>query len=709
MIGWGGEDVPGHPVPINKEGNACMHMQRDNEGIRLPKLLGLAVAGATLLAGMVVLPATQASAAEDYGYNAEDDFVQGPVVPTKTPRLTVTMYLSLAKGFAPTGSSKDAEALAKTQDLTPAKDVLFHVEEVQPVTGKDWGDIKASDPNTYTQTGNSFAGITNGQGVIDTWYDAADGKIKNADEHGFPVAGETPKAFPTATEGGKVHYYILFENKDASWAFNPQNPNKLDTNKYGAAENSFFGLPYAAQSLNATKANGYIYNLHLYPKSKNKSVFSKTVQDVLDSKTNEAKNQRTAVAGDKIDYKLSQTIANNGSAVAKDGILDVSELKGDYKDILFVDRMSSALKLDESTVAATLYYTVKGADNKSEVKHVALTDQKANATAPDFKWGATDKSPKRINGTGTMFPDTQDAVQYYQFQLFGGGTSGTVISTLTGATGATDIHVDVTYQATVTPLGDSTATDGVANDAASDFSENTSDVIKDHTNVMNAGLAFGSVKNKDSQFAALPGTEYRLVANSDSLDKYLATDGDFHTTSDLPKGAQFYQATANSDGLVAFAGLPIFSSESTESKASTGDSGEKVRTDISWKLVETNTPEGWRNPGVAFGTVTFSNVAGKSVTELAQTYGPHGVVQPNYDELQFKNFEVSPASITTKIKFNNQDVSKYEQHFANTDTDAPLALPLTGGRGIVLLLVVGALIMGGALYARSRRNSSARA
>ena len=79
MIGWGGEDVPGHPVPINKEGNACMHMQRDNEGIRLPKLLGLAVAGATLLAGMVVLPATHASADETYGYNAEDDFRPGPL------------------------------------------------------------------------------------------------------------------------------------------------------------------------------------------------------------------------------------------------------------------------------------------------------------------------------------------------------------------------------------------------------------------------------------------------------------------------------------------------------------------------------------------------------------------------------------------------------------------------------------------------------
>ena len=61
------------------------------------------------------------------------------------------------------------------------------------------------------------------------------------------------------------------------------------------------------------------------------------------------------------------------------------------------------------------------------------------------------------------------------------------------------------------------------------------------------------------------------------------------------------------------------------------------------------------------------------------------------------------------MTFNNETVSKYLAHYKTTEGDSPLALPLTGGRGIVLLLVVGALIMGGALYARSRRNNAARA
>ncbi|MCT6901023.1 MAG: hypothetical protein M3Z40_08245, partial [Bifidobacterium sp.] len=148
-----------------------MHMQRDNEGIRLPKLLGLAVAGATLLAGMVVLPATQASAAEDYGYNAEDDFRPGAVQSDVHPQLTVTKYLSLAQGYSPTGSSKDAVKLNANADLVPAKGIAFNVREVVPQPGQNLSDISASDENTYKVTAN-YIGITDGQGVINTWYPA---------------------------------------------------------------------------------------------------------------------------------------------------------------------------------------------------------------------------------------------------------------------------------------------------------------------------------------------------------------------------------------------------------------------------------------------------------------------------------------------------------------------------------------------------------
>ena len=76
----------------------------------------------------------------------------------------------------------------------------------------------------------------------------------------------------------------------------------------------------------------------------NTTQFSKTVQAVKDLQGN-PKPQRTAVAGDTVSYKLSQRLYNAGKKTQNDGKLDVSELQGDSKDLIIVDRMSSSLKL----------------------------------------------------------------------------------------------------------------------------------------------------------------------------------------------------------------------------------------------------------------------------------------------------------------------------------------------------------------------------
>lgn len=57
-----------------------MHTVKSNERRGLSKVLGLAVAGATLLAGLVALPVTQASA-----FEPADDFVEGTLDTNKTP------------------------------------------------------------------------------------------------------------------------------------------------------------------------------------------------------------------------------------------------------------------------------------------------------------------------------------------------------------------------------------------------------------------------------------------------------------------------------------------------------------------------------------------------------------------------------------------------------------------------------------------------
>ena len=653
-----------------------MHMQRDNEGIRLPKLLGLAVAGATLLAGMVVLPVTQASADEDYGFTSEDQFVPGALDETKVPQLTVTKYLSMTEGFAPTGSAADAN---KLKNLTPAQGILFNVQEVQPKgDGKTLADIKADDPETWeAKSGTTkFAGVTNGQGVIDTWY--------QGDGNGKPTS--TVATFPA----GKGHYYILSENTANSPAFDSSNPNKLDQNKYKTAANSFFGLPYATNGTDANQTRGFVYHLHLYPKNVTKQSFTKTVQSVQDANGN-PKNQITAVAGDTVTYKLSQKLYNEGSPKQNDGKLDVKELKGESKDVRIADRMSSSLQGNPDSVQADIRDT---------------TGKVVNLTADDFaKDVNTNKNPARLNdATKNMFADVPTSdVTYWVFDFF----------TASGASkaqgvGTSEMELEVTYTAKVTANGDSTGTGGVVNDAASDYSENKNDdgtpkePEHDHTNVTNAAIAFGSVQNANTNFAALPGTEYRLVENADSIDKYLASDGHFYAEGAAPAGVQLYKATANNKGLVTFAALPIFGDEAR--------AADKTVKNVNWQLVETKTPENWRNPGIPFQTITFAD-AGKTETQIVQEYGRNATIQPDYTKLNFGKFDAPAEQIPagTKMTFNNQAVSKYLAHYKTTEGDSPLALPLTGGRGIVLLLIVGALIMGGALYARSRRNNTARA
>ena len=699
MIGWGGEDVPGHPVPINTEGKACMHMQRDNEGIRLPKLLGLAVAGATLLAGMVVLPATQASAAEDsYGFSTEDNFKPGDLDATAQPKLTVTKYFSLVDGYAATGSANDVNNFKQDKDLVPAQGIRFNVFEVVPDgSATELSEIVATDESTWKIKPDTqkFVGETDGQGVINKWYAAsADGSPNKASELQFPK--------------GAGHYFVLKEDQKNSPAFAETNHQKLDITKYAASANSFFGLPYATNGTDSSSTRGYIYNLHLFPKNRRSAAFAKTVQGVTDATSGQPKASRFAKAGDKISYKLSQTIFNEAKATPKDGKLDTKELKGSFADLRIVDRMSSSLSANNDFTVKIDY---KDNQNSNADKSLPLEQ------GTDYKLSTPTDNPDRLlktQASPSMFPDKPGDVSYFQFDFFGGNTdTGSLIDKMKGLP-ATVLQLDITYTATATGKGDSTGTDGLANDAASDFTENTTangdptDPISEHTNVVNAVLVFGSIKSEKDSYAALPKTEYRLV-DPNNQDKYLASDGQFYAPkATLPEGVVFYSATANKDGLVVFAGLPIFDTPAngTDTKAATNT----VPQGIKWNVLETKTPSGWRSPGFPFKYVTYDNYANKTLDDLVQELGPHAAVQPDYSKLNFGKFDVPATSITKNpIKFNNENIKKYLEHYAVTDSDSPLALPLTGGRGILLLLVVGALLMGGALYARSRRNNAARA
>ncbi|KJY53899.1 Uncharacterized protein JF68_02760 [Bifidobacterium coryneforme] len=626
-----------------------MHTVKTNERRGLSKVLGLAVAGATLLAGMVALPVTQASALAP-----ADDFVEGALDNSKTPQLTLTKYLTGSNGTAATGSITDAPTNGTG---TPAKDIVFNVREVVPETGKTVADINPTDTSTFTYASSGFyaAGITNGQGVIDSWF--------KADGAGAPTS--TPVTFASGQ-----HYYVMTENTAVSPGFDPA--------KYSESAPSFFGLPY--RTTDDTGRSGYIYHLHVFPKNVSKGGLTKTVNRI-----DRGGNQVSiAQAGDVISYKVEHKIYNESTHAWKDQKLDIAEIAGDKKDLRIVDRMGTSLKMDDTSISAVITAT-----GESDIPLDRNTDYDVKTSA--------DK-PDRLKNNGKFFENEQDGkATYTTFDFF--GDKNKVQQSVAGmASNPTVLTVKITYQATVTADGDSTGNGGVANRVQSDFRDTDDgtgpDVIPgdDGTVTPSGSVAFGKVQKDGSktQLKALEGAVFRL-ADPANPTSYLATDGAFHPTTDT--GVTFFSATSSPAGLVAFTGLPILDSNNKGIAAN-------------WTVVEFKAPDGYITAPNPFSQVTFGqNVVGKTDKEIVDYYGSNPI-EPDYNQLSFATYTPDSAASRPSIKFNGQQVAKMMMNYTKDDTDAPIGLPLTGGRGIILLLVVGVAIMGGALYLRSRRNAA---
>lgn len=632
-----------------------MHTVKSNERRGLSKVLGLAVAGATLLAGLVALPVTQASA-----FQAEDDFVEGTLDTNKTPQLTLTKYLSGSNGTAATGSILDRPAAGVG---TPAKDIVFNVREVVPVTGKTVADINPTDASTFTYATSGFyaAGITNGQGVIDSWF--------KADGAGAPTS--TPVTFASGQ-----HYYVMTENTTVSPGF--------DAAKYTESAPSFFGLPYRTSDNSTPAKSGYIYHLHVFPKNVSKGGLTKTVTEV----NRGTDKVSIAQAGDVISYKVEHKIYNESAHANNDQKLDIAEVKGQGQDLRIVDRMGTSLKMDTTNINVVI--TATGATP------VPL-DRDADYTVTS----QSDK-PDRLGGNGKFFANEQDGkASYTIFDFFGNKTKvQQAVAGMHDASGnvPTQLSVEITYKATVTADGDSTGDGGVANKVESDFNDDgngkgPATPPSDGTITPSGSVAFGKVQKDGSptQLKALEGAVFRL-ADPAHPTSYLATDGAFHPTTDT--GVTFFSATSSPAGLVAFTGLPILDSN-------------KKGIAANWTVVEVTAPNGFITAPNPFSQVTFGpNVAGKTEQQIVDYYGSNPI-EPDYDQLSFATYAAdSNASIANHPKFNGKIVAKMMMNYTKDDKDAPIGLPLTGGRGIILLLVVGVAIMGGALYLRNRRNAA---
>lgn len=625
----------------------------------LPRLLGLLVAGATLLGGMVILPSTQAFANDTDGMDDSDNFKAGALDTSIVPQLTVTKYLSLGEGDAAHGSAKDKPTSSNNK---PGKGIVFNVHTVTAVKDKTLADIDPTNPSTYQVADNDgyYAGITDGNGVINKWFKAGnDGK---------PTS--TEKTFPKGQ-----NYYILSENVDASDAFKN---GTLNASRYKTTANSFFGLPYKTTSIKGN-TSGYIYNLHLYPKNIDTSSLTKTVTAAKDSAS---KDVKIVKAGDKVSYRIDQKIYNEGTAaVTGDQKLDVKEVVGDSKDLRIVDRMGDSLTLDTSSVKVFLTW---GEDGKKEL------------TSSDYTLTSEKKAqpPQRLVGTDKYFFDGEkSSATYHQFDFF--KSKANLTSYLSGVT-ATALTVEITYTATVTAVGDSSDNGGVINKVQSDFRDNLKggnpgDLPKDEAIVPSGTINFGKVKKAKgaATYSALKGAVFRLASPDDSA-KYLASDGNFYADGDtLPSGVSIYTATSSETGLVTFTGLPIMSSDK-------GVEGN-------WNVVEYRAPSGYNTPSIAFSKIVFdSRVKGQTAESIITSFGSTPI-EPAYGQLSFGRFQLSG---TTPVTARGKAVDNTLVNYEDTDSDTPLMLPLTGGRGIVLLLVLGLAIMGGILYVRSRRKTT---
>lgn len=634
-----------------------MHTDKINERRGLSKLVGLAVAGATLLAGMVALPATQASA-----ISGPDGFEPGAVSGT-VPTLTVTKYLSSNPGANPTGSVDDLTTAQASG--TPAQGIAFNVFEVieAATPGATIANINPNDNTSYRLApgGVNAAGITDGSGVISNW--------QEADATGAPNG--TAVTFPAG-----VHYYILKENRAVSPAFISGN---IDPARYANSAPAFFGLPYKTKD--AMNRTGYIYNLHIYPKNVSTSSLDKSVTAI-----NGSTDAHVARAGDIISYKVTQKLYNQGSASSlNDGKLDVAELAGGYNDLRIVDRMGSSLTFQPTSVHASV--TWQG--STAPLALTQNTDWRVRGPQPG-------KFQRIVNGDDMFNSDPAGIAKYTAFEFF---DNITALKASLAAIPSTELTLVVTYDAKVTADGDSTSTGGVSNAVESDFVDNRNGggplpPPGGGTTTPSGTLAFGKVQKASGGATGnvpVQGAVFRLSDLTDGA-KFLATDGNTYAEGDLPGGQSFYSATSSPTGSVVFTGLPIV--DRTTHKGIEGN----------WSVVEYSAPAGLDPAPNPFPKVSFDeNVVGKTESEIVAHYGSNPI-QPVYSQLNFGRY--SGAAPASPIKFHGEDVKANMMNWSRTDPDSPVNLPLTGGRGIILLLVAGVVIMGGALYIRSRRNAA---
>lgn len=664
-----------------------MRIQNEKAGsISLGKrLLGLSVAALTTVAALLVaVPGAHAADSAGVDYKPEDGFVKGPIDTNRIPTLELVKYVtsSLSDG-APTGSISDAQNSKST-----APNVNFVLTEVQPRGGADPSTMKADNPLTYEEVVPTakYSGTTDGNGKIVTGGTVPTGAVgvwRNASNSSDTVGAAktgTIAVFPTGQ-----HWYLLTETESTT----PENHKKAD--------NTLFGLPYLTTGKQAGTSggyeSGYVYNLHIYPKNHSSGQLEKNATEIDRGSTGNFKpvkgnEDKHVQIGDSVKYDILQNI-ENGNGVPGDGKLYRGKIGDTGPQLKISDRLTSALAFGDAT--ARVSYVANGTKFENPVTGVRVEGPNAN-------------NPKRLaDPTQTMFagPATATDGTTYVSVIFDG--NAWVSPPMVPTEGVSNLQVIVTIKAKVVSANDSVGgTPGkLTNSANADFPDNANN--KDTTNPSDpnkpkplnppakdeigaAGFQVGKVDHSSN--TPLAGAVFRLGKIGEP-DQYLFSDGKFH--KDGESSATPIEATSDARGVVSFVALPV----------SDPNNASNIAASVQYTLKEYKAPKDHDLIPVGFKMIDFSQYGGQS-WGAAMAAHPAGIT-PDMNKLNLGTYEAVGAN----IKNNDGDaVTKVIANWKNDEKGKPIGLPLTGGKGIILLLIVGLAIMGGVLVVRNRKNSS---
>lgn len=651
-----------------------MRIQNENAGSSSlgKRLLTLSVAALTTAAAfLVAVPGAHAvePGADD---NFRTDFIEGRGSERK---LDLTKYLSNEKGKSATGSINDAP---KGLEVGPG--VLFRLVEITPATGTDPGSMNANDPRTYVESSrNDYFGITDGQGKIVNGTGTGAGFWKTNTMGARITLNDANRDTTVGVNdfGSRGYIYYLLTEIESPW----------ESKGYDRAAPSIISLPFAtSMTVGGKEQSGYIYNLHVFPKNVKEQNLSKRVVKVNGHDYDATKEIITSE--DKITWEIVEKV-EMGPKQSRDGKLYADDVTGTRGEFLVIsDRLPESMKLDRGGQDVQILFRYKdGGTATSEILPTRVS--------------VDTKIPNKIDPPADpLFKGVENPrINYATARISASDLSSRALAALRDGK-ITDPAFVMSITTTVTGFGDDTGSKegALTNGAASNHvnhknpsndPDNPGDTEETQSSVPSFGYQFGkAIHKKDEKGIQQPlaGAKF-VLEDPQKPGEYFTSEGGWVSN---PNDSRAVRAYSNEKGQVTFVGLPI-----QKDTRSTRDAGK-------FRLREISAPAGYQTPTAGWASVDFNEFFGAKDEDLLKQF-PKGVSPRNRPI--FGKFEAESANILNGEgkKFPNQEVLT---NFGDGE-DAPVNLPLTGGKGILLMLVAGLAIMGAVLFARNRKNAAA--